>query len=311
MAAQNDWRFCTKCYSLFRYGYGAGGVCSARGSHSPFRSCSPTNAPTSWDFALHIASTALPPKRPGANPAWGPAGTQNNWRFCTKCCALFFYGFFGFAGVCPHAGQHSPLASASLDNVGTSWDFALRIVPAGERPTPPGPHPVTGPAGTQHNWRLCTKCYALFFDGFDSFAGVCARGGQHSPFYRDSPTHTATSSNFALQVASTAPAGTRLDPTIELADVTVGRELFVRVGGHGFTPNGKVVIDYEINADLTNRNNASHAGRTAVSADDCGDFETDFHAYEPGYVTRAHVEAVDGATGRIVRASTPLWTAVL
>ena len=139
MVAQNDWRFCTKCYSLFRYGYREGGVCAAGGSHSPFQSCSPTNAPTSWEFALQITSTAPPARRPGANPAWGPAGTQNNWRFCTKCYVLFFYGLYGFAGVCPQGGEHSPLASASLENAGTSWDFALRIVADPGRRLRPGP----------------------------------------------------------------------------------------------------------------------------------------------------------------------------
>jgi hypothetical protein len=311
VTTQNNWRFCTKCYSLFWNGYATRGFCALGGSHSPFRSCSPTDAATSWDFALRIARTAPPAKSPGADPVGGPAGTQNNWRFCTKCYVLFFYGLYGFAGVCAHGGQHSPRAGAGRDTVSASWDFALRIVSTAPPPGSPGADPIRDAAGTQSNWRFCTKCYALFFYGVDHLAGMCPRGGQHSPMFRDSPTHAATSWNFALQVVSTSPPRGAVDPTIQLVDVSVGGDLFVQVGGSGFTPHGNVVINYDINADLNNRDNASQTGRTVVNADSCGLFEMDFQAGEPGYVTCANVEAIDQTTGRTSTASAPLWTAVL
>ncbi len=61
MATQANWRFCTKCYSLFFYGYGSKGVCPEGGAHSPFESESPTHAGSSWDFELTIASESPPP----------------------------------------------------------------------------------------------------------------------------------------------------------------------------------------------------------------------------------------------------------
>jgi hypothetical protein len=63
---QSNWLFCTKCYSLFWYGYPTAGVCPDGGAHSPFVSDSPTNAGTSWDFELQIASYAAPAPSPGA-----------------------------------------------------------------------------------------------------------------------------------------------------------------------------------------------------------------------------------------------------
>ena len=30
----------------------------------------------------------------------------------------------------------------------------------------------------QADWRFCNKCYALFFDGYDT-RGVCPAGGAH------------------------------------------------------------------------------------------------------------------------------------
>ena len=110
---QGNWRFCTKCYSLFWYGYPTAGVCPDGGQHSPLESASPTHAATSWDFQLEIVS-GDPAPGPGPGGGGGPSsgGTQGNWRFCTKCYTLFWYGY-PTAGVCPDGGQHSPLESAS------------------------------------------------------------------------------------------------------------------------------------------------------------------------------------------------------
>ena len=41
MATQANWRFCTKCYSLFWYGYSTAGVCPGGGAHSPLEAEQP------------------------------------------------------------------------------------------------------------------------------------------------------------------------------------------------------------------------------------------------------------------------------
>ena len=130
---QGNWRFCTKCYGLFWYGYSTTGACPGGGHHSPFESDSPTHAGTSWDFALTIASQAPPPPHPGDGAPNSPHGTQGNWRFCTKCHGLFWYGY-STTGACPGGGHHSPFESDSPTHAGTSWDFALTI--ASQAPPP-------------------------------------------------------------------------------------------------------------------------------------------------------------------------------
>ena len=55
---------------------------------------------------------------------------------------------------------------------------------------------------TQDNWRFCTKCYSLFWNGY-STQGVCPEGGAHSPNESASPTHAASSLNFELQADNT------------------------------------------------------------------------------------------------------------
>jgi hypothetical protein len=57
MSTQDNWRFCTKCYSLFWYGNPTAGVCPAGGAHSPLEADSPTRAGSSWNFALPVVST--------------------------------------------------------------------------------------------------------------------------------------------------------------------------------------------------------------------------------------------------------------
>jgi len=33
----------------------------------------------------------------------------------------------------------------------------------------------------QNDWRYCSKCYCLWWNGRSDFKGVCAAGGQHTP----------------------------------------------------------------------------------------------------------------------------------
>ena len=92
-----------------------------------------------------------------ASAVWAQATpTQSAWRFCVKCCCLFFDGS-GDKGKCAQGGAH--------DAVG--FDFAL-------------PHDAPGPG--QNDWRYCEKCHVMFYDGASN-RGRCpaaAGGGGHT-----------------------------------------------------------------------------------------------------------------------------------
>jgi len=77
MASQDNWRFCTRCYGLFWYGYPTFGVCPSGGAHSPLQAASPTNAGSSWDFTLTVANT---------NPAPVSTGLQMQYQLMTEWC---------------------------------------------------------------------------------------------------------------------------------------------------------------------------------------------------------------------------------
>jgi hypothetical protein len=209
MANQDNWRFCTKCYSLFWYGNPeSNGTCPAGQGHTPFTEQSPTHAATSWNFALQIASTEPPAPAPGGGPGPSPAGTQGNWRFCTRCYSLFWYGY-PTAGTCPvslggDVVNHSPKAEDGVGGVGDSWDFALQIASTDPPAPAPGGGPGPSPAGTQGNWRFCTNCYSLFWYGYPT-AGACTFLPQHTPFAEQASSPAGTSWNFALEIASTDP----------------------------------------------------------------------------------------------------------
>jgi hypothetical protein len=204
MSSQSNWRFCTKCYSLFWYGYPTTGSCPSGGGHSPLESDSPTHAASSLNFELDIVDgNPAPGPNPGGGGGSSSAGTQGNWRFCTKCYSLFWYGY-GTAGTCAAGGAHSPLESASPTHAATSVDFQLTFVAGNPAPGPnPGGGGGPSSSGTQGNWRFCTKCYSLFWYGYGT-AGTCAAGGGHSPLESASPTHAATSIDFQLQIAGGA-----------------------------------------------------------------------------------------------------------
>jgi hypothetical protein len=82
-------------------------------------------------------------------------GEQNQWRFCTKCHALFFYGYD--KGRCP-AGDH---------HVWQGYDFYMHHDDNKRR------------ALTQYDWRFCNKCHTMFFDGYRDNKGACPAGGPH------------------------------------------------------------------------------------------------------------------------------------
>ncbi len=83
---------------------------------------------------------------------------QSNWRTCGACQALYWAVESTDTGLCPAAGQHQPT------------EPVLRV-----------PHVSIRDDGFhQEHWRFCRKCFCLFWNGDDTFGGVCAvDGGPH------------------------------------------------------------------------------------------------------------------------------------
>ena len=57
---------------------------------------------------------------------------QNNWRFCSKCYALWFNGL-ETNEVCPAGGSHQATASVPVGSLAggpASWDYVLIADPA-------------------------------------------------------------------------------------------------------------------------------------------------------------------------------------
>jgi hypothetical protein len=127
---------------------------------------------------------------------------QTNWRFCRKCCGLFFRGFG--AGTCPAGGGHDSTGSLDYilwynqppqDKVQRQWRFCQKCLGlffdgfgAGSCPAGAG-HDSQGSyryglaydqaphSQRQDHWRFCRKCCGVFFDGFG--AGSCPAGAGH------------------------------------------------------------------------------------------------------------------------------------
>lgn len=82
---------------------------------------------------------------------------QRDWRMCGKCKALFFDGDpGGRKGACPADGG---------DHMAGGFMFVL-------------PHDVPGGPTEQTDWRFCSNCFVMFFDGSQD-KGNCAHGGGH------------------------------------------------------------------------------------------------------------------------------------
>lgn len=81
------------------------------------------------------------------------SGTQDGWRYCSRCQGLAFAGN-GWLGRCSAGGEH---------NFSHSGRYTLAYESSG-----------------QGDWRWCHRCEGLFFHGNDSF-GRCPAGGTHAP----------------------------------------------------------------------------------------------------------------------------------
>ena len=130
--AQQDWRFCAKCMAMFWNGAPDKGRCPAGGGH----------VAQGFQFAIHYDSN-----RGGADQS------QYDWRFCTKCKAMYWDGAPN-KGRCPAGGGH----------LAQGFNFGLNF---------------NNPGGSvQSEWRFCDKCYDLFWNGAAG-KGACAAGGGH------------------------------------------------------------------------------------------------------------------------------------
>ncbi|WP_199881269.1 hypothetical protein [Streptomyces sp. CB03911] len=180
---QPEWRFCSKCMTLFFNGDpGNKGVCKAGGNHEAigfnFALLNdvppPVNHQPEWRFCGKCMSLffngepskgVCPRPAPSSHEAIGlnfflpfdspGANLQPEWRFCGKCMTLFFNGDPGNKGVCPNGGVHEAIG----------LNFFLPFDSPG--------------ANLQPEWRFCGKCMTLFFNGDPGNKGVCPKGGVH------------------------------------------------------------------------------------------------------------------------------------
>jgi hypothetical protein len=99
-------------------------------------------------------------------------GDQDSWRFCQKCFSLFYDGGAN-KGRCPaDGGPH------------ISQGFVF---------TPHYDDSAPGRPDVQYNWRFCSKCFGMFYNG--STRGRCPSGG----------SHVAQGFNFGLNRAAAVP----------------------------------------------------------------------------------------------------------
>jgi len=92
---QTDWRWCSRCQSLFFGGSLAASRCAGGGTH-----VAPTQS-GSGDYQL-------------AHSVAADADHQDNWRWCSKCQNLFFGGIA--ASTCAAGGAHSPPGQSGSAN---------------------------------------------------------------------------------------------------------------------------------------------------------------------------------------------------
>ena len=84
------------------------------------------------------------------------AGDQNSWRFCQKCFSLFYDGG-ATKGRCPADG-------------GPHISQGFVFTPHYDDSAPRQPD-------VQYDWRFCSKCFGMFYNG--SSRGRCPSGGPH------------------------------------------------------------------------------------------------------------------------------------
>ena len=100
--AQVDWRYCSKCFSMFWDGSADKGKCSGGGGH----------VAQGYKFRL-------------AHDIPGDGKNQASWRFCQKCHVMFYDGFPG-KGRCSGGGGHSAYGYIFVLPHDTPPDLSIR-----------------------------------------------------------------------------------------------------------------------------------------------------------------------------------------
>lgn len=109
---QGEWRFCSKCETMFWNGGDKKGVCAAGGPHLA----------QGFLFALHYDDAAV-----------DVPAVQYGWRYCSKCSSLFYNGY-PTKGRCPAGGAHAAQGfafglnhqAAAVASTQTEWRFCER-----------------------------------------------------------------------------------------------------------------------------------------------------------------------------------------
>ncbi len=85
------------------------------------------------------------------------APNASNWRRCAKCAELFWNGNAS-KGQCFRGGEHAE------EPGGNGY-----VLPQG----------IAEDSLNQSNWRLCARCFSLFWNGDPQNTGLCPAGGRH------------------------------------------------------------------------------------------------------------------------------------
>ncbi|MBO3084689.1 hypothetical protein [Cellulomonas fengjieae] len=140
---QPGWRWCSACQGLFFGELQADSACPAGGPHTP--------QSTSHSGMYSIPLYAEPSEQ-----------RQEGWAWCNKCQGLF-WGNAVAQSSCPEGGTHTH------PDLSGSGRYSLF-------------HNATGSPARQDDWRWCSACQGLFFNGGNSQQGsVCPAGGPHRP----------------------------------------------------------------------------------------------------------------------------------
>jgi hypothetical protein len=158
----NGWRFCVNCFGLFLSDL------TVNENRCP-RNGRPHQA-AGWTFRLTYNDS-----QPGVGES---ANIQSNWRHCYRCAAIYWAP--SATKRCPLGGNHEYLNPFS--------------------PYPPRQfllsYDIGEPPWTQHQWRYCFKCSALFFNGYayKGEYGLCP--------YDYAYGHSAAGFDFAIPVSA-------------------------------------------------------------------------------------------------------------
>lgn len=134
---QKKWARCKYCNMMFFNGYPDKGSCPAsdQGHES-----------VSGDFTdYHLVF----------DDSTGPG--QGDWRFCRKCCALFYNGYASKGTCARDNGAHEA----------AGYNFFLY-------------HDRRPLFDEEDRWRFCDKCFALFYNASETReTSVCPAGSPH------------------------------------------------------------------------------------------------------------------------------------